>query len=67
MSDTYLVTKSFENTSDTFDCKGENFNTSFTVMFDNWKNSKMRKEYINIKDMDFHIMNKDLFEGVMNG
>ena len=43
------------------------FNTEFTVMFDNWKNSKIRKEYINIKDMDFHIMNKDLFDGVMNG
>jgi len=36
-------------------------------MFDNWKNSKMRKEYITIKDMDFHIMNKDLFAGIMNG
>jgi hypothetical protein len=60
-------TSVYADTSDTFDCKGENFNTSFTVMFDNWKNSKMRKEYINIKDMDFHIMNKDLFEGVMNG
>ena len=43
------------------------FNTEFTVMFDNWKNSKMRKEYITIKDMDFHIMNKDLFAGIMNG
>jgi len=36
-------------------------------MFDHWKNSKMRKEYVTIKDMDFHIMNKDLFEGIMNG
>ena len=36
------------------------FNTEFTVMFDNWKNSKMRKEYITIKDMDFHIMNDKL-------
>ena len=43
------------------------FNTEFTVMFDNWKNSKMRKEYITIKDMDFHVMNKDLFVGIMNG
>ena len=46
---------------------GADFNTEFTVMFDHWKNSKMRKEYVTIKDMDFHIMNKDLFEGIMNG
>jgi len=37
------------------------FNTSFTVMFDNWKKGKIRKEYINIKDTDFHVMNKDIF------
>jgi hypothetical protein len=50
-------------------CDGDvyDFNTEFTVMFDHWKNSKMRKEYVTIKDMDFHIMNKDLFEGIMNG
>jgi len=60
-------TSVYADAPDTFDCKGEDFNTEFTVMFDNWKNSKMRKEYLNIKDMDFHIMNKDLFEGIMNG
>lgn len=50
-------------------CDGQcwDFNTEFTVMFDNWKNSKMRKEYMTIKDMDFHVMNKDLFVGIMNG
>ena len=36
-------------------------------MFDHWKKSKVRKEYMNIKDMDFHVMNKDLFVGIMNG
>ena len=43
------------------------FNTEFTIMFDHWKKSKVRKEYMSIKDMDFHVMNKDLFVGIMNG
>ena len=42
------------------------FNTEFTIMFDHWKKSKVRKEYMLIKDMDFHVMNKDLFVGIMN-
>ena len=37
------------------------YNTEFTVMFDNWQKGKIRKEYINIKDTDFHVMNKDIF------
>lgn len=37
------------------------FNTEYTVMFDNWQRGKIRKEYITIKDMDFHVMNKDNF------
>lgn len=44
------------------------FNTEFTVMFDNWQRGKIRKEYMNIKDMDFHVMNKDNFlELIKNG
>lgn len=39
----------------------EEFNTEYTVMFDNWQRGKIRKEYITIKDMDFHLMNKDLY------
>jgi len=39
----------------------EEFNTEYTVMFDNWQRGKIRKEYITIKDMDFHVMNKDNF------
>lgn len=35
------------------------FNTEYTVMFDNWRRGKIRKEYVIIKDMDFHVMNKD--------
>jgi hypothetical protein len=37
------------------------FDTSFTVMFDNWKRGKIRKEYCTITDTDFHVMNKDNF------
>jgi hypothetical protein len=44
------------------------FNTEFTVMVDNWQRGKIRKEYMNIKDMDFHVMNKDNFlELIKNG
>lgn len=49
-----------KNTSVYPDTKHE-YNTSYTVMFDNWQRGKIRKEYINIKDMDFHVMNKDNF------
>jgi len=36
-------------------------NTEYTVIFDNWQRGKIRKEYITVKDTDFHIMNKDNF------
>ena len=36
-------------------------NTEYTVMFDNWVRGKIRKEYTIIKDMDFHVMNKENF------
>lgn len=39
----------------------DEFNTEYTVMFDNWNRGKIRKEYITIKDMDFHVMNKENF------
>jgi len=39
----------------------EEFNTEYTVMFDNWKRGKIRKEYSIIKDTDFHVMNKENF------
>jgi hypothetical protein len=50
-------------------CDGNlfDYNTEFTIMFDHWKKSKVRKEYMTIKDMDFHVMNKELFVGIMNG
>jgi hypothetical protein len=36
-------------------------NTEYTVMYDNWQRGKIRKEYTIIKDMDFHVMNKENF------
>ena len=44
----------------------EEFNTQYTVMFDNWQRGKIRKEYITIKDMDFHVMNKELYMEMIN-
>jgi hypothetical protein len=41
--------------------KDEEFNTEYTILFDNWQRGKLRKEYITIKDTDFHAMNKDIF------
>ena len=37
------------------------FNTEYTLMYDNWQRGKIRKEYITIKNTDFHVMNKDNF------
>lgn len=37
------------------------FNTEYTIMFDNWNKGKIRKEYNIIKDMDFHVLNKENF------
>ena len=53
-------TQVYKNTND-------HMNTEYTVMFDNWQRGKIRKEYITIKDMDFHLMNKDIFVEMING
>jgi hypothetical protein len=45
----------------------DEFNTEYTVIFDNWQRGKVRKEYITIKDMDFHCMNKDIYVEMING
>lgn len=37
------------------------YNTEYTILFDNWQKGKIRKDYIQIRDMDFHVMNKDNF------
>lgn len=44
----------------------DEFNTEYTVMFDNWQRGKIRKEYITIKDMDFHMINKENFVRLMS-
>ena len=49
-----------KNTSVYKNTKDE-FNTEYTVMFDNWNRGKIRKEYAIIKDTDFHVMNKENF------
>jgi hypothetical protein len=37
------------------------FNTEYTVMYDNWQRGKLKKEYITVNDFDFHVMNKHNF------
>jgi len=37
------------------------FNNEYTVLYDNWQRGKIRKDYITIKDFDFHVMNKENF------
>jgi hypothetical protein len=37
------------------------FDTTYTITFDNWVKGKIRKEYLTIKDMDFHVMVKENF------
>lgn len=39
----------------------DEFSTDYTIIFDNWNRGKIRKEYITIKDTDFHVMNKENF------
>ncbi len=39
----------------------DEFNTEYTIMYDRWNRGKIRKEYATIKDMDFHVMNKENF------
>lgn len=46
--------------------EGHELDSSFTVIFDNWQRGKIRKEYIVINDMDFHVMDKKLYEDIIN-
>jgi len=41
------------------------YNTKYTIVFDQWKNNKLKKEYINIADTDFHVINKEVFLELM--
>jgi len=44
-----------------YSCSNEVNNSEFVLMYDNWQRGKIRKDYITIKDMDFHVMSKDNF------
>lgn len=41
------------------------FDTEYTIIYDNYIKNKLRKEYIVIKDMDFHVLNKDLYMEIL--
>jgi hypothetical protein len=43
----------------------DEYNTEYTVMTDVTTRGKLRKEYMVIKDMDFHMMDKDYFMDVV--
>jgi hypothetical protein len=37
------------------------YDTEYTIIYDKWMRGKVKKEYITIKDTDFHVINKDVF------
>lgn len=41
--------------------------TEYLITYDNWLKGKIRKEYITIKDMDFHAMDKDDYMRIVYG
>ena len=43
----------------------DELDSEFTVTFDNWQRGKIRKEYITINDLDFHVMDKELYVGII--
>lgn len=42
------------------------FNTEYTIVYDNYIKNKLRKEYIIIKDMDFHVLNKNIYMEILH-
>jgi hypothetical protein len=42
------------------------FNSEYTIIFDSWQKLKIKKEYNVIKDMDFHLINKDLYARIID-
>lgn len=40
--------------------------TNYMIMYDNWNRNKIKKEYILVKDMDFHMLNKKNFMELVN-
>lgn len=46
--------------------KADELDTEFTILFDNWKKGKIKKEYITIKNSDFHMLNKENFMDIVS-
>lgn len=44
----------------------DEFNTEYTLIFDNWQRNKIRKEWLTIRDHDFHVVNKDIAVELIN-
>lgn len=44
----------------------EQFNTEYTIIYDNYIKNKLRKDYIVIKDMDFHVLNKNIYMEILH-
>lgn len=42
------------------------YNTEYTLIYDKWVRNKIKKEYLVIKDLDFHVINKDIFLELVN-
>lgn len=53
-----LKTAIYKNSKDFYD-------TEYTVIFDRWKQGKLKKEYIVVKDCDFHVINKELLGDIL--
>ena len=45
----------------------EDLDSEYVVTFDNWQRGKIKKEYITINDIDFHLINKDLYQRMLYG
>lgn len=41
--------------------------TEFTILCDYWQRNKVRKDYITIKNLDFHVMDKENFMSMIDG
>jgi hypothetical protein len=46
--------------------KDEPFNTEYTILYTKWRRGKSKKEYITLKDMDFHVIDKNIFLELIN-
>lgn len=47
-----------EDTTTVYKNSPDEFDTTFTLVHDNWQRGKIRKEYLTIRDTDFHCIDK---------